>query len=70
MNVQIRRPVESDRPHLMELLATANFHHIGGREMPEFPLSDCFVGIDGEKVVAVCGYRILNETNFIFTIKN
>ena len=62
MSVQIRRPAKTDWPRLLALLETANFHNIGGREMPEFPLSDCFVGIAGEKIVAVCGYRILSET--------
>lgn len=58
----IRRPSEADWPRMLEVLETANFHHIGGPEMPEFPLSDCFVAeLDG-LIVGVGGYRILDET--------
>ncbi len=58
----IRRPREADWPRIMEVLKGANFHHIGGPEMPSFPLSDCFVAeLDG-RVVGVGGYRILDAT--------
>lgn len=58
----IRRPVEADWDQIMEVLETANFHHIGGPEMRSFPLSDCFVAEVGGRVVGVGGYRILDET--------
>ena len=32
---------------------TSNFHHIGGRETPEFPLSDCFVAVAEGRVMVV-----------------
>ncbi len=58
----IRRPEEADWPRMLEVLETANFHHIGGPEMPAFPLSDCFVAeLDG-LIIGVGGYRILDET--------
>lgn len=40
----------------------ANFHHIGGPEMPSFPLSDCFVALLGERVIGVAGYRVVEAT--------
>lgn len=60
--VEIRRPREEEWPRILEILETANFHHIGGREMPAFPLDDCFVAATGESVVGVAGYRVLDET--------
>ncbi len=60
--VQIRRPKEDEWDQILEILKTANFHRIGGREMPEFPLSDCFVAVAGESVIGVAGYRILDAT--------
>jgi len=60
--VKIRRPVEEDWPRMLEVLEGANFHHIGGPEMPSFPLSDCFVAELGGIVIGVGGYRILDAT--------
>lgn len=59
--VQIRRPDERDWNRIIEILETANFHHIGGPEMPTYPLSDCFVAEYGGRVVGVGGYRILDQ---------
>jgi len=61
-SVTIRRPGEADWPGILEVLEGANFHHIGGPEMPSFPLSDCFVAEVEGQVVGVGGYRILDET--------
>lgn len=58
----IRRPREDEWPRILEILETANFHHIGGGEMPAFPLSDCFVACDDGYVIGVAGYRVLGET--------
>ena len=60
--VQIRRPRENEWDRILEILETANFHHIGGREMPAFPLRDCFVAVAGGRVIGVAGYRILDDT--------
>ncbi len=60
--IQIRRPGKEDWERILEILETANFHHIGGREMPAFPLSDCFVAVAGGRVIGVAGYRILDDT--------
>jgi GNAT superfamily N-acetyltransferase len=57
----IRRPVLADWPRVLEILETANFHRIGGLEMPAFPLSDCFVAVIDGTVVGVAGYRILDK---------
>ena len=58
--IQIRRPSESDREGILSVLRTANFDAIGSGEMPEFPLSDCFIALAGDKIVGVGGYRILD----------
>ncbi len=60
--VHIRRPREQEWERILEILKTANFHHIGGREMPAFPLSDCFVAVAEGRVIGVAGYRILDAT--------
>lgn len=60
--VKIRRPVEEDWPQIMAVLEGANFHHIGGPEMPAFPLSDCFVADLEGMVIGVGGYRVLDAT--------
>lgn len=58
--IEIRRPSESDREGILAVLRTANFDAIGSSEMPEFPLSDCFIALAGERIVGVGGYRILD----------
>ncbi len=60
--VLIRRPTPDDWPRVLEILETANFHRIGGPEMPEFPPEDCFVAEVEGVVAGVAGYRILNRT--------
>ena len=60
--VEIRRPRDDEWDPILDVLKTANFHRIGGTEMPEFPLSDCFVALVDDRVVGVAGYRILDET--------
>lgn len=60
--VVIRRPKAEEWPRILEVLEAANFHHIGGPEMPEFPLSDCFVAALDGTVIGVAGYRVLDKT--------
>lgn len=45
----------------MAILRTANFHVIGGAEMAELPLPDCFVAICGARLVGVAGCKVLND---------
>ena len=63
LSFEIRRPGPEDWPRILEILETANFHHIGGPEMPSFPLSDCFVAVADGLVIGVGGYRVLDETS-------
>ena len=58
--IEIRRPTDADRKDILAVLRTADFDAIGGPEMPEFPLSDCFVAVMDGKIVGVGGYRILD----------
>ena len=60
--IEIGRPRAQDWDAILAVLRTRNFHHIGGPEMPAFPLSDCFVArVDGP-VRGVGGWRILSPT--------
>ncbi len=45
---------------MLAVLETANFHRIGSRECPDFPLSDCFIAMVGDDVAGVGGYRIVS----------
>ena len=58
--IEIRRPLDADREGIVSVLRTANFDAIGSSEMPEFPLSDCFIALAGGRIVGVGGYRILD----------
>jgi ribosomal protein S18 acetylase RimI-like enzyme len=58
--IEIRRPTEADREAIFAVLRTANFHDVGGPEMPEFPLHDCFVAVANGEIVGVGGYRFLD----------
>jgi len=59
--VTIIRPDPGHWGAILAILKTANFHAIGGAEMPEFPLSDCFVARCESRLVGVAGYKILDE---------
>ena len=59
--VTIIRPDPGHREAILAILKTANFHAIGGAEMAEFPLPDCFVATCGTQLVGVAGYRVLDE---------
>jgi len=58
----LRRPRSDEWDRILEILETANFHRIGGPEMPDFPLGNCFVAEKDGLVVGVAGYRILDRT--------
>lgn len=64
----IERPLPSDEPRIYEILATANFEHVGGSEMPEYPLADCFVARSQGRVIGVAGYRVLDGENAKTTV--
>jgi len=60
LKIEIRRPSDSDRADILRVLQTANFDAIGSIEMPEFPLSECFIALIGGSIVGVGGYRFLD----------
>jgi N-acetylglutamate synthase-like GNAT family acetyltransferase len=60
--VAIIRPEPDRWDDILTILKTANFHAIGGAEMPEFPLSDCFVALCESQLAGVAGYKILDAT--------
>lgn len=59
---ETRRATETDRPAVMEVLRSANMHHVPSAEMPEFDLDCCRVAEADGRIVGVGGYRILSET--------
>ena len=61
--IEIRRACEADRGDVLAVLRTANFDDIGSPEMPEFPLSECFVAVADGNIVGVGGYHILDAEN-------
>lgn len=56
---KIRRAHKGDWESIISILEMCNFHHIGGTEMPSFPVGKCFVAVQDDKVVGVAGYREL-----------
>ena len=60
--VAVFRPEERHWPEIMAVLRTANFHHIGGPEMPSFPLEACFAASVNGVVRGVGGYCLLSAT--------
>ena len=57
----IIRPGPGHSEAILAVLETANFHAIGGAEMAEFPLSDCFVALCESRLAGVAGYKILDK---------
>jgi hypothetical protein len=50
---------EADHARIIDILATANMHHIPSEEMPTLDLEKCFVAkVDG-KIVGVGGYKMI-----------
>lgn len=57
---KVRRPDGRDWRGIEDILHSVNFH-VGGPEMLEFPLADCFVAEIGNELVGVGGYRIFKD---------
>ena len=56
--VKIIRPDEIHWPAIIELLRPYNFQDIGGPEMPQLPLQDCFIALNSETLLGLAGYKI------------
>jgi ribosomal-protein-alanine N-acetyltransferase len=59
---QIRRATEADRPAIMEVLRSANMHHVPSAEMPELDLACCGVAEAEGRIVGMGGYKIMSGT--------
>ena len=57
----IRRPSLNDWDQMLSILKKENFDNIGGEEMRDFPLKDCFIAVRGEEVIGLAGYKILDS---------
>lgn len=58
----IRRPSIKDWGQMVSILKVENFHNIGGEEMKDFPLKDCFIAVREEEILGLAGYKILNNS--------
>lgn len=59
--VSYRRGVAQDRPQVLRVLKTANFHHIPSPEMPELGLDRFFVAEVHDRIVGVAGFKVLED---------
>ena len=57
----IRRPCLNDWDQMLSILKKENFDNIGGEEMRDFPLKDCFIAVRGKEVIGLAGYKILDS---------
>jgi len=60
LTVSVDRPGPADWDDILAILRAANFHRLGGVEMRDFPLADCFVARAQGRVVGVAGYELLD----------
>lgn len=56
----IGKPERSEWPRILEVLGSANMHHIPSVEMPELDLSMCFVAKVQGRIVGIGGYRMIS----------
>jgi ribosomal protein S18 acetylase RimI-like enzyme len=56
--LEIRRARPSDREGILEVMRTANMHHIPSPEMEELDLGRFFVACAGGRLVGAAGYRL------------
>ena len=57
----IRRPCLNDWDQMLSILKKENFDNIGGEEMRDFPLKDCFIATIEKEVIGLAGYKILDS---------
>lgn len=57
----IRRPCLNDWDQMLSILRKENFDNIGGEEMRDFPLKDCFIAVCGKEVIGLAGHKILDS---------
>ena len=60
--VRVEKARADDMAGMLAVLQTANMHHVPSEEMPELDWRCCFVARAGERVVGMCGYKLLSET--------
>jgi N-acetylglutamate synthase-like GNAT family acetyltransferase len=58
----IRRPCLNDWDQMLSILKKENFDNIGGEEMRDFPLKDCFIAACGKEIIGLAGYKILDSS--------
>jgi N-acetylglutamate synthase-like GNAT family acetyltransferase len=59
--VTYRRAAADDRERILEVLASANFHHIPSPEMPELDLERFLVAEIDDRIVGVAGWKVLAD---------
>jgi 3-keto-5-aminohexanoate cleavage enzyme len=60
--IRVETARADDVAGMLEVLRTANMHHVPSEEVPELDWRCCFVARAGERVVGMSGYKLLSET--------
>ena len=60
--IRIEPATDGDMPGMLEVLSTANMHHVPSEEMPELDWRRCFVARSDGRIVGMSGYTMLSET--------
>jgi len=61
-NYSIRPARLEDVPAMLEVLKTVNMHNIPSIEMPELDWRCYFVAVVENRIIGICGYKILSAT--------
>lgn len=57
----IRRAEKSDMQGMLEVLRSANMHHIPSEEVKELNWQNCFVAVHENSIIGMSGYEILTK---------
>lgn len=60
MNYQIRKAKLEDKHSILNILKVWNMHHIPSVEMEELDLTYYYVAVVSERIIGLCGYKILS----------
>jgi len=60
--VIIEKAKEKDKPRVFQLLKQANMHYIPSKEMPALTYDNYFVAKKDDRIIGLCGYKILSST--------
>ncbi|MFH1216033.1 MAG: GNAT family N-acetyltransferase [Pseudomonadota bacterium] len=64
----LRSARDADLPAILQVLETANMHHIPSEEMAELDLHCCFVAEAEGDIIGMSGYKVLTEAEAKTTV--